>query len=348
MSRIFKTIIFIFALSGVTAQSLEQGQYAIDYDTNFIADYRHKMSVSALFEFKNYVLAVFRPNQKLLSYSSNLPKPLYGINFSYRWLNFSFSTAIPKLSVSNPNFETSKGFAFALSTIGRKVYLRHFYEQYSGYRLINPEEVDSKYYETFNQVPDYPKLLTRTYFLTLYYGFNGNKFSYRNLVWQSENQKKSAGTFLVGASGGFKWIDSEKIIIPTTFENIEPVGVVEMNYFNFGINAGYAYTLVIPKNFNISLLVVPGLQYINGYYKYNTGINQDFETKIGMNIESRLQLGYNSQNFFGNISYSAYALRNWISDAPPIGSVHNYFKVSLGYHFKVKPIKLFKPFGLSN
>lgn len=350
MIKVLPLLLFIgFSLS-LKAQNYdyEAGQYLVDYDTTFIEDYRHKMSISALFEFKNYLLAVFRKGNKTLNYTSNLPKPLYGMSMSYRWLNFGFTVAIPKLSISNTNFSESNGFSLSLSPTGRSFYMRNFYEEYSGYRLRNPEEVNSPLTQDDINT-DFPSLKTHTFYTTLYYGFNHDKFSYRSLVFQSEKQKKSAGSFIVGLSGGFKWINSpsDRPFVPDSIGEI-PKAVVGLEYFNIGINGGYAHTFVIKKNMNISLLGVPGLHYLDGKYKYHDNTQEKIATRLGLNTEVRVQLGYNTKRFFGSLSYSSYVISNWLQESAPVASLHNYFKLNIGYHFKIKPIKVLKPFGLSN
>ncbi|MCT4623276.1 MAG: DUF4421 domain-containing protein, partial [Schleiferiaceae bacterium] len=297
------------------------------------------------FEFKNYFIAVFRDGKSDLQYSSNLPKPLYGANVSYRWLNVGFSLALPKLSVANTNFEESKGFSLSISPILRKFYFRNFYEEYRGYRLLNPEATTTQTSEA-----EFPELKTQTFHLTAYHGFNHQRFSYRNLIFQNEQQKKSAGSILAGISGGFKWINSsaDKPFVPDSVGRTNPRSITGLEYFNIGINLGYAYTFVVHENFNASGMLVPGLQYLDGIYKFHDGSHQKIDTKLGLNAEFRIQLGYNSKKFFGGISFSSYLLSNWIKETAPVGSFHNYIRFNVGYHFHIKPIKFLKPVGLSN
>mgnify|MGYP001575189720 FL=1 len=73
------------------SQELEEGQVAIDYDNAYIQDYRQRLSLSALFDFQNYFIIVFRKDQSFLRFTSNLLKPKYGINSSYKELNFEVS-----------------------------------------------------------------------------------------------------------------------------------------------------------------------------------------------------------------------------------------------------------------
>jgi hypothetical protein len=338
ISLLFSLCFFLSSFS----QELEEGQAAIDYDTTYIQDYRQRLSLSALFEFQNYFIAVFREDQEFLQFTSNLPKPTYGINGSYKWINFAVSLAIPKMSIANTNYEESEGFSISFRPTLRKFYFSTFYEEYKGYRLLNPDLASNGIHEEF------PGLKTQTFFNSVYYGVNHDRFSYRNLIFQNEQQKKSAGSVLIGLSGGFKWINtpSQTPIIPDTSDT--PNGLVGIEYFNVGFSLGYAYTFVLHERFNASLMLVPGVQYLDGIYKFQDDTQIDVNTRLGFNTEARFQVGYNSRNFFGGLSLTSYVISNWVNEVAPVGSLHNYFRLNLGYHFHLKPIKALKPFGLSN
>lgn len=325
------------------SQELEEGQYAIDYDTAYIQDFRQRLSLSALFEFQNYFIAVFREDQEFLQFTSNLPKPTYGINGSYKWINFAVTLAIPKMSIANTNYEESEGFSLSFRPTLRKFYFSTFYEEFKGYHLLNPDLQNSGLTSL-----EYPSMRTQTFFNSIYYGVNNQRFSYRNLIFQNEQQKKSAGSVLIGLSGGFKWINtpSDKPIIPDTTQDAN--GLVGLEYFNLGVNVGYAYTFVLFERFNASIMIVPGIQYLDGIYRYQDGKEVDVSTRLGLNAETRFQVGYNSRNFFGGISLNSYVISNWINEIAPVGSLHNYIRFNIGYHFHLKPIKALKPFGLSN
>jgi hypothetical protein len=286
---------------------------------------------------------VYREGEEFLQFTSNLPVPQYGIQGSYKWVNFSVSFAIPKLSFVNTDTQESEGFSIAFRPALRKFYFSSIYEEYKGYRLINPDNTNP-----ILSQDQFPDLKTQTLLTTIYYGVNNQRFSYRNLIFQNEQQKKSAGSILFGLTGGFKWLNTSQAdpILPDTSSLGN--GIIGLEYFNLGVNVGYAYTFVIHKNFNTSLMLVPGVQYLDGIYKYQDGTEVIVNTRLGFNTEARFQIGYNSKNFFGGLSVTSYALSNWINEVAPVGSLHNYVRFNFGYHFHLKPIKALKPFGLSN
>ncbi len=340
-------IIFIFWLCTQLVANAQvdpdQGKYPPDYDTNYIIDFRHRLNLSLVAEAKVNVIGLTAPNDKLIVYNTNLPLPNYGLMFSYRWLNFSMSFPIKGISFANPENGETKSISAALALTGRKWYLRNFIERFKGYYLANPQNLFENW-PVGAPNPTYPDMETLTYYATAYYGFNGYKYSHRSLLWQSEMQQKSAGSLLVGGTAGFKLIRSPSDIFldPTT------PAINAARYIVVGLNIGYAYTLVVTKNLNLSLAVIPGGNYTSGTYTNNQDKQRSFKSDFGLNAEGRFQIWYEHENFYTGLAYTLYLLTDFIGDEYPIGSAHNYLKFNIGWRFKMKPIKFLKPLGLSN
>ena len=128
------------------AQLHEEGAYKVDYDTNYIVDYRHRLSVALTSEYRVTDFVTVRPNEGHLLYTSNLPRPTFGIMFTYRWLNFTYSIPLTGLSTFNKDYSETSSTRLALGITGRKMYVRTFYEDLKGFRLSNPRDIDPFYF----------------------------------------------------------------------------------------------------------------------------------------------------------------------------------------------------------
>jgi hypothetical protein len=348
MTKAGNSILFSLCFVALSYMSLsgqvdpDQGKYPADYDTNYIQDFRHRLNVSLVTEVKANGIGLLTPDNQLLLYQTNMPIPNYGFMFSYRWANFQFTLPVSGLSYTRPDRGQTRSFALALSLTGRKYYFRNFYEYFKGYYISNPEIIFPGTPPASNLL--YPDLESSTYYATFYYGVNGEKYSHRSLLWQSEIQKKSAGSLLIGGAAGFKSIRSPQDILPGPF--VEDVNAAQ--YLLVGLNIGYAYTLVLWKNFNTSLAVIPGVNYVNGQYSSNISDSKSFRNDLGINAEGRFQFLYEHENFYSGVSYTLYVLTDFLGQEYPVGSAHNYLKFNVGYRFRIKPIKFLKPLGLSN
>jgi len=321
----------------------EQGQYVADYDTSYVKDFRHRFNLSFLTEAKQNTINALSSSRKIINYQTNLSLPTYGIMFSYRWLNAQLSIPVPGISYTAPDRVNTRSYALGLGFTARKWYLKNFFEYFKGYYMSNPWVVFPAYKP--GEIKPYNNMESITYYFTAYYGFNGNKYSHKALLWQSEIQKKSAGSLLMGVTGGYKWIASDQSIFDSEPLNA-PVNAVQ--YYVLGLNIGYAYTFKIGKRFSLSGLIVPGANYITARYNSNVDSYIAYENSFGLNAEARLQLFWEKGNYYSGLGYTGYVLTNLLSDETPVGSTHNYIRFNFGYRFKLRPIKFLKPFVLSN
>lgn len=320
----------------------DQGKYPVNYDTTYMGDYRHRLNFALMSEIKANGIGIITPDNKVLLYLTNLPIPNYGFMMSYRWINFQITFPINGLSTVRSGRGETNSLAMALGLVGRRFYLRNFFEYFKGYYISNPEII-------FPNIPANTKIIlpnteTYTYYATGYYGFNHTRFSYRSLIYQSEIQKKSAGTFLTGITLGYKLMTSPQDLLPGPIVQ----DVYRARYVLSGINVGYAYTVVLGNNFNASLALIPGLNYAWGAYTIDRKEERIYRDGLGINAEARLQILYEGEKFYAGVSYTGYLLTDYVKTDFPIGSAHNYLKLNVGYRFKMKPIKFLKPFGLSN
>ncbi len=347
MKRIKKWCFAFLLLCAWTAvfSQPEPGQYAVDYDTSYVKDYRHRLNLSFLTEARQNTINALTANNKIINYQTNLPLPTYGVMFSYRWLNAQLSIPLPGISYTSPNKVHTDSYAFGLGFVARKWYFKNFLEYFKGYYMSNPEVVFPEYQNIPDGIIPYENMKSLTYLFTAYHAIGGKKYSHRALLWQSEVQKKSAGSFLAGITGGYKTINSDKPIF--TSEEMD-ADVNELEYFVVGFNMGYTYTFRMWQHFNLSFMLVPGANYFVTNYSSNESPTKMTANNFGFNAEYRTQFSYENGNFFGGLSYVGYALTNIITHETPIGSTHNYLRLNFGYRLKLKPIKFLKPIGLSN
>ena len=94
------------------------------------------------------------------------------------------------------------------------------------------------------------KISLRSFNFNYYYAFNHKRFSYPAAFNQSYIQKRSAGSFMLGAS--FQW-QKLHTASDATVDN----KAVTLKAANIGIGAGYGYNFVIQKNWLLHLSALP-------------------------------------------------------------------------------------------
>ncbi|WP_225444030.1 DUF4421 domain-containing protein [Echinicola arenosa] len=176
---------------------------------------------------------------------------------------------------------------FAIDLFGQ--FYKGFHLKQEGYLT---QEGENYYYR--------PDMKVREVGASVKYVFNGKKFSYRAAFLQTEWQKKSAGSLLVGFElyGGVAKGDST--LIPSSLMINPERDFDKMGFFEFGPNVGYAYTLVIDQHY-----------FIMGSANGNIGLGfnnlQGDSKRTNWNVNSNYFLkgsvGYNSRRWAINANY---------------------------------------------
>lgn len=222
-----------------------------------------------------------------------------GAGFQYKWLGLTFTYKMPGVNNDDDKFGETTQLDLQASLYLRKFVVDFDLHRYKGFYIDNPRKL---YPDRANSDP-YPQRddLTTTFIGgDVLYIFNHKKFSYRAAFIQNELQKKSAGSFILGAYFSRLRISADGNIINPELENLfsKDIQFETASYSNYGVSVGYAHTFVIKKKFFIS--ISPN---IGGAIQYSKIDNVDPElnatkTEFAPKIFSRFSAGYHWNKYF--------------------------------------------------
>ncbi|WP_165395957.1 DUF4421 family protein [Flavobacterium sp. J27] len=206
------------------------------------------------------------------------------------------------------------------------------YVKVKGFYIENTQDYIPNWTENLDPYLQFSDLKYLTIGSHTSYVFNP-KFSYRNVLFQSEWQQKSAGSFVPTL-----YYDYNR-----TSLQLETTKLAE-DFFNIRLALGYYYTLVIRKKGFASAYLAPGA---GVRFSKNTTISSNEKT-ISKNtyatqfLDGGLQLGYSSDHFiFGtklNFSVNAYKENN----TETVSQGKSYLLFYIGYRFNPpKPVVQF-------
>jgi hypothetical protein len=156
---------------------------------------------------------------------------------------------------------------------------------------------------------------------------NAEKFSYNAAMIQSEWQKKSAGSLLVGGQVYYGLIKGDSSLVPKQLENsFAQPGINRINFFSAGPGIGYAYTLVIQKHFYITGSLIANLDV--DFSSEETINKKNNKVAVNPGAVYKAAIGYNSDSW--NISANWAGNSLWINGASSAG---NYFVPTGNYRF---------------
>lgn len=147
--------------------------------------------------------------------------------------------------------------------------------------------------------------------LNAYYVFNHKKFSYTAAYSQSGQQKRSAGSFMLGFNYARQKIKFDHTQLPAflLYDNSgneiinEALKISNIDYRYYSVNLGYSYNWVFAKNLLLNMTLTPSLG-----YNVNKGERLEFNTdlfkytNINFDLTTRNAIVWNTGTFFAGAS----------------------------------------------
>ncbi|HVM89330.1 MAG TPA: DUF4421 domain-containing protein [Puia sp.] len=289
MKRTFLSILTCFLLfSSLSAQS-----YKPDHDTTYYKSYKGVFIVRAYLSRKYSVLKLVPGTDlKSMSYHANTV-PSLGLGFTYRSLSFSYSRGLNFLKSESRKGPTN--FTDLQLRLYKRKWTIDAVASFSRGYYLTPQGTGTANGDGYFIRPDVGSQIVG---LGFYRVLNDKKFSYGAALSQNAWQKKSAGSFLIGAEACYVAINGDSSFIPSLADsNYSKLRIRKMHLFEIGPSFGYAYMLVIARNYFLL-----GSFNVGVNYSYSREIGNSKDTKIGVwgNYIFRLAAGYNAAKW--NIS----------------------------------------------
>ncbi|PUZ30248.1 protein of unknown function [Chitinophaga costaii] len=308
-------------------------------DTAYVEDLSRQLTVR-LFESHKYgYFSVFdKDSHKRLTYLSHTPYN-FGIGANYRSIGINLGFNFPFINNgSKEKYGKPKYLDLQTHVYLRKWLVDAYLQFYRGYYLTDPEGTLNNYKEDGLHARR-PDLKSTSGGLNVTYVFNDERFSYRANTIQVDYQKKSAGSFLVGASGMYVNMRGDSAIVPANTKDDFMNGLQydRANTFQLTVSAGYGYTVVIAKHFFITGVVTLGAGANTNSTRMMADNNREHGYGFAWNNMLRLGVGYNSTRYFAGLHWENFDTHNGISSTNAYeGYGTGNLRVSLARRFNVK------------
>ncbi len=289
--------------------------------SNFLSTYTYLVSSANKFEIKDL------SSGRVIKYAPNTGVSM-GFGFNYKWLGLALSFGLKNNEIEKKG--KSESFNLSTTIFGRKNVIDAKLQLYSGFYIENPWIYDTSWVDTLN-FPQRSDLITNFASFSWVYVFNNKEFSYKAAFTQSEIQRKSAGSFLLGTFASYDIIAADSSILPVAARSnfVENANFEMSGNLNITIGAGYAYSFIFGKHFYLTMSLMQGIgaQWI--FMVYENENNNEIRTALSNNTQIRLGLGYNSlRNYYGLTAFT---------DISPLKSRNNKAQINFSTHY----VKLF-------
>jgi Domain of unknown function (DUF4421) len=305
----------------------------INYDTAYVKSYAKSYVVTLPLNtrFLQFSLIDAKSHNKL----TFAPSPVYnlGISISTKWASFIIQSGIKVYKSNTAEKGETKFKNYQLNLYGRKITTNTFFQYYNGYYIKNSQSFD-------NYKSDKPySIRSDVYCLNIgvstYYIVNHKRFSYKNSFAFTEQQKKSAGSVLVGTYYSYFEVNSDSAFVKSPFINsFDSLSIIQNGHtHNFGFNLGYIYTLVFFKKCFVTASVAQGVGAVRVVYKRED--NSTYKRLVGGagKLNLLLAFGYDQGKYFvGGIALFDYFLFRGLPNSTFDYSFGN-FMIYTGYRF---------------
>ena len=313
-----------------------------DHDTTYYESFMSKITGRIYFGQKFTALEIKRNNKTTprLRYVPNTTLNM-GIGATYGFFTLNLAYGFGFLNRGEEQKGKTKYWENQGHMYGRKWGYDFYAQFYKGYYLY-PKGLGSADPNLYYFRPD---IKYNLFGIAPFRILNDKKFSYRAAFIQNEWQKRSAGSFLLGAEIYYGIVNADSALVPDDMAMLyKQQGIHKIQFFKIGPGAGYAYTLVLQHHFFItgSLNANLNLGWISETNK--SGSEDGFS--FTPNFYYRAAAGYNSRSWNVNVSWvsNRMSIRGASSADGYIGRV-GIVRATLARQFQAGPKakKILKP-----
>lgn len=307
----------------------------VKYDTAYIKSNYKRLVITIPFStrFLQFTLTDSKSGNRL-TFAPNLQYNA-GISVSSKWASFIVNSG---LKIYNGDIDIkgeTKFQDYQLNLYGRKVTTDMFVQHYNGFYIKN-----SKSYNNYTSDSSY-SIRTDVSSLHMgvssYYVVNNKRFSYGSSFAFVEQQKKSAGSLLLGIYYSYFDANGSPSLVTSPFrDSFDSLSLIKYGHtHDFGINLGYIYTLVFLKKCSVTASLVQGIGGEQMGYKRDDNSTFNQLTGGAGKLHARLAMRYdNGRYFIGAMGMYDYFLFSGKSNSS-FDYSFGKFMICVGYRFSI-------------
>jgi hypothetical protein len=236
----------------------------------------------------------------------------------------NFGIVTPFVNNDNTRLGKTKMYDLQTSFYFKKYVVDIFWQYYKGYYLENSDAVITL--PASNNITIRQDLTTRTTGISVLRFFNQKRFSYKAAYVQTEYQKKSAGSVIIGLDIHQFSIHADSAIIPSNIIDHELFNYSRFNHSQvlcLSVNTGYVYTLVVNKHYFLTTALIGGIG--SNITSLTDDVINIKDTKVNWQLNGgfRITTGYNSIKYFARLQY----VNSLIKGATPIANSTQEFEI---------------------
>lgn len=320
-----------------------------NYDTAFVHSHRKVFSIGYVSSVQNAVISLSDSLDRVLDHSTNNPTQ-YGLGINLGWLSGEFTFTIPGVSVADPNKGTTESRNYGLGISGRRLIGRAFFNSSQGFHPVQADLADSTW-QSGEPYPVRADIQSNTFLASANYALSRKRrYSFKAALYQTERQKRSAGTWLAGGTVWVNDIRSSEPFIPTE-ASISFVGNTAFDRIRrtvIGATIGYTHTFVFFRKAFLTAALVPGLSVQQQRIALAGGASDESAWQAGVVAEAKFGAGYNGDRFYMALTGANYFSTGDTEEGISITTGFRFLRFTLGIRIKQPNSGFLRGMGLTN
>lgn len=216
-------------------------------DNGYYITYPDRLMLNVYLQQKFAPFTISSSDEPELNYRS-ASKLNLGVGFAYNGLGLNVSYGFGFLNKTNSKGKT-KGLDFQFHLYPHKWAIDVLGTFRKGYYL-DPKKNNGLTQADYYVRPDLKRSIVG---ISAFRVPNSDKFSYRAAFTTNDWQTRSAGSLLFGGEIYAGSIKGDSVLVPAAVSSLyDQAGIDKINFISIGPGLGYAYTLVLGKNFFIT------------------------------------------------------------------------------------------------
>lgn len=319
------------------------------YDTAYVHSHRKVFSIGYVSSVQNAEISLSDSLDSVLDHRTNNPTQ-YGLGINLGWLSGEFTFTVPGVSVADPNKGTTVSRNYGLGISGRRLIGRAFFNSSQGFYPVQASIADSTW-QSGGPYPVRADIHSNTFLASANYALSRKRrYSFKAALYQTERQRRSAGTWLAGGTVWVNDIRSSEPFIPTE-ASINFVGNTAFDRVRrtvVGATIGYTHTFVFFRKAFLTAALVPGLSVQQQRIALVGGSADESAWQAGAVAEAKFGAGYNGDRFYTAITGANYYSTGDTEEGISITTWFRFLRFTLGVRIKQPNSGFMRGIGLTN
>ena len=318
-----------------------------NYDTAYITTYRQNLTLSAVSSYRIASVDVADTLLHSVTYSTNNVTQ-YGAAIDFKWLSVEATFSVPALDAADPTYGSTRSRGIGAGYTGRRLWVRGFWNTSQGFYPEQPAAIVHGW-KPGDAWPSRRDLEVETWMGSVNYALSKKRrFSQVAALTQMERQKRSAGSWVAGASFWLSRLSADSTLVPIVGDSAfaPEAGIVKARRTLLGLSIGYTHSFVFLRKGFVHFSILTGAASSDQVRQLQGQEPKPAEKGVSSLTEFKAGIGFNGDRWYSSLTTAFYINEDADDQRVKLGSTYGAVRFALGIRLGRPNIKGLEKVGL--